>query len=80
MNGPQRTAVSRKELWQKRKQQEFLINNQYQLTIPMQWAAQWLHPWQCYMSDKWNTDRLTDNIRKQSMQKERLAFNVSYRT
>ena len=23
MNGPQRTAVSRKELWQKRKQKEF---------------------------------------------------------
>ncbi len=24
MNGPQRTAVSRKELWQKRKQKDFL--------------------------------------------------------
>ncbi len=24
MNGPQRTAVSRKELWQKQKQMEFL--------------------------------------------------------
>ncbi len=45
MNGPQRTACLAKG-W---------INNQYQLTIPMQWAGQWLHPWQCYMSDKWNT-------------------------
>ena len=25
MNGPQRTAVSRKDLWQKRKQKNFLI-------------------------------------------------------
>ncbi len=25
MNGPQRTTVSRKELWQKRKQKKFLI-------------------------------------------------------
>ncbi len=46
MNGPQRTACLAKSC----------INNHYQLTIPRQWAAQWLHPWQCYTSDKRNTD------------------------
>ena len=34
MNGPQRTACLAKGC----------INNQYQLTMLRQWAAQWLHP------------------------------------
>ena len=39
MNGPQRTAVSRKELWQKRKQVEFLIIFVSSISSPSQ-------PWQ----------------------------------
>ena len=57
MNGPQRTACLAKGC----------INNQYQLAIARQWASSMvtslamLHPSMCDMSDKWNTDRRTDN-------------------
>ncbi len=35
MNGPKRTAVSRKELWQKRKQKEFLKLQDFLAGLPV---------------------------------------------
>ncbi len=50
MNGPQRKAVSHKELWQKLKQKEFLIT--YKLVRFYRWTALWLYSFKHEMADK----------------------------